>query len=285
MTAGQPIIPISALLATIPGNTLYPQFQAQNFTDITDVYSFWMWFTGGVNQAGRLLDYRRVATIDQDGYGITSNQQGQVGVAPPVYYTRFGSILQVSPAPDNNYQYFVRVKLRHPFPYTSPFRPAQFVAFLTAGGAISSISVAYQGAGYPINTSGIPMTFNTPAGGLLSTATATATSGPLGSIVNVTLLSPGIGYSVNNVICNTAMIAAQPVFIPDSWHEIVEYRACWALAVNSGEQEYIVMFDAMLKSKGVDVEAARTIKAQMKRDERHNSRAISLRLGGAYTFR
>jgi hypothetical protein len=118
MTQGQPLIPIATLLGTIAGNTAFPQFQpiAAEFVDITDVYTFWMWFSGGVNQAGRALEYRRVTTIDTYSYGISSNLTGQLGQAPPVYYTRFGSNLQVGPVPDQNYQYFVRVKLRHPFP-------------------------------------------------------------------------------------------------------------------------------------------------------------------------
>ena len=52
-------------------------------------------------------------------YGVTSNQNTGYGVAPPVYYTRFGSNLQVGPAPDQNYFYFFRVKLRHPWPSSS----------------------------------------------------------------------------------------------------------------------------------------------------------------------
>src|SRR5215831_19381530 len=108
LTAGNPIIPIGLLLGTIAGNTVYPQFQNQNWADITDVYTNWLWFSGGVNQAGRVLKYRRVTTIDTYSYGITSNFQGQLGVAPPVYYSRFGNIIQVGPVPDQNYQYFFR---------------------------------------------------------------------------------------------------------------------------------------------------------------------------------
>jgi hypothetical protein len=117
LTAGNPIVPISTLLGTIPGNAAYPQFQSQeNIYDITDVYTFWMWFAPGTNTAGRTLSYRRVTTVDMYTWGVTSNVQNNYGVAPPVYYTRFGSNLEVGPAPDQNYNYFVRVKLRHPFP-------------------------------------------------------------------------------------------------------------------------------------------------------------------------
>src|SRR5208282_3026611 len=56
LTAGNPVVPIATLLATIQGNAIYPQFQNQNIIDISDIYTFWMWFAGGVNQAGRTLD-------------------------------------------------------------------------------------------------------------------------------------------------------------------------------------------------------------------------------------
>lgn len=118
MISGQPVIPIATLLSTIATNTLYPQFQsiAAQIVDITDVYTFWMWFAGGINAAGRSLKYRRITTLDNYTYGVTSSNNQSFGVAPPVYYSRFGNNLQVGPAPDQSYLYFVRVKLRHPFP-------------------------------------------------------------------------------------------------------------------------------------------------------------------------
>lgn len=119
MTLGNPVIPISTLLATIATNTLYPQFQPLAFTDITDVYTFWIWFAGGVNQSGRLLEYRRVPALDQYTYGVTSSNQQSYGIAPPVYYSRFNTFLQVGPAPDQNYFYFTRLKLRHPWPFAT----------------------------------------------------------------------------------------------------------------------------------------------------------------------
>ena len=129
LTVNNSVVTIASLLATIAANTNYPQFQsiAAQFVDITDVYTFWIWFAGGVNQAGRTLKYRRVTTIDQYSYGITSNQQGSLGVAPPTYYTRFGNVLQVGPIPDQPYQFFVRVKLRQPIPATSVAGQVVFV--------------------------------------------------------------------------------------------------------------------------------------------------------------
>ena len=121
MTAGNPIVPIANLLATIAGNTNFPQFQsiASQFVDITDVYTFWIWFQGGVNQSGRILEYRRIPAADMYTYGVTSSNQQSFGVAPPVYYSRFGAVLQLAPSPDQSYFYFVRVKLRHPWPSSS----------------------------------------------------------------------------------------------------------------------------------------------------------------------
>ncbi len=121
MTAGNPIIPISSILATIAANTNYPQFQplSSEIYDITDVYTFWLWFQGGVGNSGRNLEYRRVTATDMYTYGVTSQNVGSYGTAPPVYYTRFGSNLQVGPAPDQSYYFFVRPKLRHPWPASS----------------------------------------------------------------------------------------------------------------------------------------------------------------------
>lgn len=121
MTAGSPVLKISTWLSTISGNSNYPQFQsiASAIVDITDVWAFWIWFQGGVNQSGRLLKYRRMPAVDMYTYGVTSSNQQAFGVAPPVYYSRFGSNYQVGPAPDQNYFYFVRMQLRHPFPAVS----------------------------------------------------------------------------------------------------------------------------------------------------------------------
>lgn len=116
LTQGNPVVTIASLMATIAANPLYPQFASSTWVDLTNVFSFWMWFSGGVNQAGRVLEYRRIPVVDLYSYGITSNQQGNLGQAPPVYFSRFGTALQVSPVPDQNYQFFVRMQLRHPFP-------------------------------------------------------------------------------------------------------------------------------------------------------------------------
>lgn len=121
MTAGNPVISIASILATIQSNTNFPQFQSiySQFTDITDIYTFWLWFQGSYMQSGRLLEYRRVTATDMYTYGVTSNNSGSYGTAPPVYVTRFNQNLQVGPAPDQNYLFFVRPKLRHPWPSSS----------------------------------------------------------------------------------------------------------------------------------------------------------------------
>lgn len=124
MTYATPVIPISAILNTISSNTSFPQFQsyASLFTSagiINDVYTFWIWFQGGINMSGRTLKYRRIPTVDMNAFGITASTQQSYGVAPPVYYSRFNQYLQVGPSPDQNYLYFVRVKLPQVFPATS----------------------------------------------------------------------------------------------------------------------------------------------------------------------
>lgn len=285
LSVAQPVVPIASLLATIQGNTNYPQFQNQNFVDITDVYSFWMWFTGGVNQAGRLLKYRRVPTVDEDSYGITSSQQGSIGVAPPVYYTRFGSVLQVAPAPDNPYQFFVRMKLRHPYPVLGTFTPAILTPIVNASGQITGVTIVSPGIGYQPNialSGGIPLVFSLPISGVL--ATGTAGTSAQGQISGTQITTNGSGYVSGNATVATGAMAQQIVFAPDSWQEIIEYAACLRLATWEGASEYIAMFDNILKSKGVDVAKAREVKSQMRRDETHNERSLSLRLGSPYTF-
>lgn len=281
LSVGQPIVPISTILASIQGNALYPQFQGQNITDITDIYTFWMWFAGGPNQAGRTLEYRRVTTVDQDSFGITSNTQGAIGTAPPVYYTRFGNLLQVGPSPDQPYQFFVRVKIRHPFPINFPFIPAVLTPVIVSG-FISQVLVTSGGSGYLPTAANIPIVFSTPIGG--TTAIATGFSNAFGQLTNVAVTFGGTGYIPNNASVNTAIIASQPVFVPPSWREIIQYAALWRLATWNGSEEYIAMFDNVLKSKMAGVQEARTAVAQMVRDEKHNSRSLSLRLGGPYTF-
>lgn len=282
LTAGQPLIPFSTLIATIPGNTQFPQFQAQNVLDFTDFYTSWIWFSGGVNQAGRTLDYRRITAVDQDSYGITSNTQGAIGTAPPTYFSQFGNMLQVGPSPNANYQYFIRAKLRHPFPINEPFIPAILAPTVSGGGAVTGVTVSSGGTGYQPSQTNIPVNFNTPIGGV--SAVALATSNSSGVIISVSVSSGGSGYIPSNATANTAIIANQQVFVMETWQEIVEYYACMVLASWEGATEYIEMFDGILKSKGVDVQEARNAKSQMKRVERHNTRQISLRLGSPYTF-
>lgn len=113
LTAGNPVVPISTLIASCQANGY---FTNDNVTDITDIYTFWVWLTTGYNTAGRALKYRRITTIDSYTFGITSNSPTSYGVAPNVYYSRFGNEITLAPAPDQNYAYFVRVKIRHPWP-------------------------------------------------------------------------------------------------------------------------------------------------------------------------
>ena len=123
MSVGNPFIPIATILGTIATNTNFPNFQTYGglFTDVTDQYDGWIWFSGNglpvsaTNQSGRVLKYRRVPAVDMYTYGVSSNTN-TIGIAPPAYYTRFGPYFQVGPAPNQAYSYFFRVKLKQPFP-------------------------------------------------------------------------------------------------------------------------------------------------------------------------
>jgi len=234
-----------------------------------------------VNQAGRTLKYRRIPTIDTYSYGITSNVANQLGVAPPVYYSRFGNNLQVGPVPDQNYQYFVRMKLRHPFPVggTVAFQVATITATLTTG-VVTALNLITGGAGYPASAT-FPLFFTfPPTGGVVATGTATTNSS--GVVTTLNLLTAGSGY-VNPPTVSTSAVASQQVFMPDSWQEIVELCACQRIALWEGASEYIQMFEALLKTKGIDIQAARTRKAQMVRDEMHNERSFSV-MTNPYTW-
>src|ERR1700756_587739 len=44
LTLQNPIVSLATVLATIATNGNYPQFETQNFVDVTDVFTFWMWF-------------------------------------------------------------------------------------------------------------------------------------------------------------------------------------------------------------------------------------------------
>jgi hypothetical protein len=284
LTASDPIVPISDLLATIPANTAFPQFQNQNVVDITDIYTFWMWFSAQVNQAGRTLEYRRITTIDMYTFGVTSLSQTSFGVAPPVYYSRFGNVLQVGPSPDQNYDFFVRMKLRHPFPVNglTTFSPANLTSNLTAG-VVTSVTVNSGGTGYLPSKTDIPVVFDASPTGAI--ATGTATSNASGIITGITVTNGASGYVAPPSV-NTAAIAAQVVFAPDSWQEILEYSAVLRLALWEGASEYVAMFKAILFGDPKQPTKVGLVQArlpQMQRDEMHNSRALSLRVN-SYTF-
>ncbi len=287
LAQGNPIVTIASLLATIATNTNFPLFQALNFIDLTDIYTFWMWFSGGVNQAGRTLKYRRVTTVDSYSYGITSNTQGNLGTAPPVFYTRFGQVLQVGPIPDQAYQFFVRMKLRHPFtaPWagSSLFTPATLTANLLAG-AVNTVAVVDGGTGYQPSVATIPVIFSAPGSTTGTTARGLATTNASGVITSVAVTSGGTLYT-SSPTALTATLATQQILTPDSWQEIIELAACRRLALWFGASEYITMFDNEINKKiertGVMTTQERI--AQMVRDEKHNERQLSLRTS-IYTY-
>ncbi len=287
LTQGNPIVTIASLLATIATNTNFPLFQTQNFIDLTDIYTFWMWFSGGVNQAGRTLKYRRVTTVDSYSYGITSNTQGNLGTAPPVFYTRFGQVLQVGPIPDQAYQFFVRMKLRHPFtaPWagSSLFTPATLTATIVAG-VVTAVAVNSGGTGYQPSVATIPVIFSSPGSTAGTTAIGLATTNPSGVITSVAVTSGGTLYT-SAPTALTATLASQQVLTPDSWQEVIELCACRRLALWFGASEYIEMFDNEINHKiertGVMTTQARI--ADMQRADLHNEKAFSLRTA-QYTY-
>jgi len=298
LTMGQPVVLISDLLATIQGNAGYPQLQNQNINDITDIYTFWVWFANSPSVSGRTLKYRRITTIDTYSYGITSNTQGNIGVAPPVYYSRFGNMLEVGPAPNQNFEYFVRVKLRHPFPtgisqqYTADqvtgqsganFYPCTLQAVLS-GGVVISITIVDDGQGYQPNTR-FPIYFDPPLGPLnIPTAYGWyANTGAQGTVTSITTGSYG-GTSLGfPPYCYAASQSTQQVFMPDSWKQAAEYLACYHLATWEGAEDYVKSFAEKLSGLGIDVAKVLRLKPQMERDEMHNERQFSFR-GSKYSF-
>lgn len=277
MTAQQPLISIASLLATAAANTNFPQFNNQNLTDLTDIYTFWIWFSGGVNNAGRALEYRRKPTVDMQSFGITSSTQGIVGTAPPVWYTRFGNFLQVGPAPDQNYSFFVALKIRHPFNITGQFTPAIITATI-AGGVVNALTVQQGGSGYLPSVANIPLVFTISPNG--SVATGTATTNPSGVITAAAIAGGGSGYTIAPNVA-TAVLASQQVFMPDSWREIVEWVSVRKLSLNIGASEYVILAENELKSRGINL--GEKVESQMERDEKHNTRSLSLRVG-RYTY-
>ena len=83
--------------------------------DLTKMFTITFWFQGQVN-AVRNLKYRRYPTIVMYAFvlGGTTNID-----TPPIYWSRYNNNISISPAPDQNYYYFIMLQLRHPYPTTN----------------------------------------------------------------------------------------------------------------------------------------------------------------------
>jgi hypothetical protein len=77
----------------------------------------------------------------------------------------------------------------------------------------------------------------------------------------------------------TTNVYDSPVYIPDSWQEIIEYSACLRLAIGEGSDQYISIFRNVLHGdpkRPNDVGLLKAREAQMERDANHNERQISV---------
>jgi hypothetical protein len=77
----------------------------------------------------------------------------------------------------------------------------------------------------------------------------------------------------------TPTVFDSPIYMPDSWQEIVEYATCLRLAIGEGAEKYIGIFKNILygdpKRPG-DLGLLKAREAQMERDANHNERQISV---------
>lgn len=77
----------------------------------------------------------------------------------------------------------------------------------------------------------------------------------------------------------TTNVFDSPIYMPDSWQEILEYAACLRLAIGEGAEKYIGIFKNILygdpKRPG-DLGLLNGRRAQMERDANHNERQITV---------
>jgi hypothetical protein len=77
----------------------------------------------------------------------------------------------------------------------------------------------------------------------------------------------------------TSTIYDSPIYVPDSWQEILEYATCLRLAINEGSEKYVTIFRTMLFGDPRDptnVGLLNSRKKQMERDANHNEWQISV---------
>jgi hypothetical protein len=77
----------------------------------------------------------------------------------------------------------------------------------------------------------------------------------------------------------TPNMYTSPIYLPDTWQEILEYSACLRLAMNEGSEKYVSIFRAILFGDPKQPDLPGILKArrmQMERDANHNERQISV---------
>jgi hypothetical protein len=207
--------------------------------------------------------------------------------------------LQVGPAPNQNFEFFVRVKLRHPFPtgisqsfspdpvtgqWDSNFFPCTLTPHLSGGGAVDGVAITNGGQGYAPSSS-FPIYFDPPLGTLTGGSPVNygwlANSNANGNITSITIGTNGGSYTALPYAYAAAQ-STQQVMMPDSWQQAVEYLACYNLALWEGASDFITMFTEKLMALGIDIKVLR-LRPQMERDEMHNERMFSSRVA-KYTF-
>ena len=84
----------------------------------------------------------------------------------------------------------------------------------------------------------------------------------------------------------TTNLYDSPIYLPDSWQEIIEYATCLRLAIGEGSEKYTAMFKNILygdpKRPG-DLGLLNGRVQQMQRDANHNERQISVTMQ-TYTY-
>ena len=74
-------------------------------------------------------------------------------------------------------------------------------------------------------------------------------------------------------------LTTSPIYLPDTWQEIIEYSACLRLATNEGSEKYMAIFRTVLYGDPKNPLVPGILKArqmQMERDANHNERQISV---------
>lgn len=74
-------------------------------------------------------------------------------------------------------------------------------------------------------------------------------------------------------------LSASPIYLPDSWQEIIEYATCLRLAINQGSEQFIGTYKTILygdPKRPQDVGLVKARASQMERDANHNERQISV---------